>query len=33
MVTVAEPQIRKMSIEEFLALPEDGVDRWLMKGS
>jgi Uma2 family endonuclease len=30
MSTAAEPKL--MTVEEFLALPEDGVERWLIRG-
>jgi Uma2 family endonuclease len=33
MSTVASPPEKKlMTIEEFLALPDDGVERWLLRG-
>jgi Uma2 family endonuclease len=32
MATTTEPTTRRMTVEEFLALPNDGVERWLIKG-
>ena len=32
MTTLIEPVTRLMTAEEFEALPDDGVERWLIRG-
>src|SRR5918997_653235 len=31
-MTLADPPTRMMTTEELLALPDDGVERWLIRG-